>query len=523
MSKKIIIPIALSTSILATLLPVSSVNAAADDVAPKTQKSLTNNINLKVNSAADVKRTLQSLPKEKYAIAKHADTYEIKETKTDNLGYTHYTLVPKVGKAVIENQQVKVHVNAQGKVVMVNGDINQEPIKPVNSTTLTKDEAIAKAFEAAGVASVNVRNFDNSDVVNKVELHIDPSTKKYVYDINLLYSVPEIANWHIQIDAQTGNVVGKQNRLRTAITNYQSRGLGYNGTYRPIGVAYDGHEYGLADYSGPVQFEAHTAMNTTTQTTMIVDTDRIFRKQDQKAGVDANYYAKKVYEYYKNVHGRNSYDDKGSKIVSIVHYDVDYNNAAWATKFMIYGDGDGVKFAPLSGALDIIGHELTHAVTENSAQLEYHKQPGAIDEHISDAFAFFMDPTDWDIAEDVYTPGKANDGGLRSLKDPDQGGTLDMRPEHMDDYWDLPDTEDMDWGGVHINAHILNVALYNLIDIQKMDVKKAEKIYYRAQQNYLTPLSQFPDAKAALKRAALDLYSQTEATQIDNAWRSVGL
>ena len=89
----------------------------------------------------------------------------------------------------------------------------------------------------------------------------------------------------------------------------------------------------------------------------------------QAAAVDAHYNAGVTYDYYYNTFDRNSYDDNGGSLNSSVHYDRNYNNAFWDGTQMVYGDGDGVTFSPLSGALDVVAHELTHAVTERTANL----------------------------------------------------------------------------------------------------------------------------------------------------------
>ncbi|MFH4082172.1 peptidase M4 family protein, partial [Acinetobacter baumannii] len=85
------------------------------------------------------------------------------------------------------------------------------------------------------------------------------------------------------------------------------------------------------------------------------------------AAVDAHVNAGKVYDYYKKTFNRNSFDDKGAKLISTVHVGESWNNAAWNGVQMMYGDGDGKTFIPLSAGLDVIGHELTHAVTEHTA------------------------------------------------------------------------------------------------------------------------------------------------------------
>ncbi len=102
-----------------------------------------------------------------------------------------------------------------------------------------------------------------------------------------------------------------------------------------------------------------------------VDADGSLNETYDGPAVDAHYYAGKVYDFYKKTFNRNSFDNHGASINSTVHYGSNYNNAFWDGNQMVYGDGDGEIFIPLSGGLDVIGHEITHAVTDYTAGLIY--------------------------------------------------------------------------------------------------------------------------------------------------------
>lgn len=96
-----------------------------------------------------------------------------------------------------------------------------------------------------------------------------------------------------------------------------------------------------------------------------------------------------MYNYYKNKFGRESYNNQGSPIISIVHannigFD-NRNNAAWTGDKMVYGDGDGYTFRALSAAKEVVAHELTHGVTQSTANLQYYGQSGALNEMHIDA------------------------------------------------------------------------------------------------------------------------------------------
>ena len=111
----------------------------------------------------------------------------------------------------------------------------------------------------------------------------------------------------------------------------------------------------------------------TTPGTLWLDADNVLNAAFDAPAVDAHAYAAQTFDYYKNVHSRNSYDGNGAQLISTVHYGRNYNNAFWSGSQMVYGDGDGSTFIPLSGALDVIAHELTHAVTDTTADLSLSK------------------------------------------------------------------------------------------------------------------------------------------------------
>ncbi|MFC9441536.1 MULTISPECIES: M4 family metallopeptidase [unclassified Brevibacterium] len=173
------------------------------------------------------------------------------------------------------------------------------------------------------------------------------------------------------------------------------------------------------------------------------------------------------YALFSEAFGRDSLDDNGMPLIASVHYGQDYDNAFWDGRLLVFGDGDGEVFTSFTGSLSIIGHELSHGVITNTADLEYFDQPGALNEHISDVFGALTEQhaagqsaedATWLIGAGIFTEavtGKA----LRSMLEPGTAyddGVLgkDPQPAHMDDFV----TTESDNGGVHLNAGIPNRA-----------------------------------------------------------------
>lgn len=242
-----------------------------------------------------------------------------------------------------------------------------------------------------------------------------------------------------------------------------------------------------------------------------------------------------TYDLYFEVFKRNSIDDQGMRLDSTVHYSKKYNNAFWNGSQMVYGDGDGDLFDRFTKSIDVIGHELTHGVTEFTAALEYRNQPGALNESMSDVFGSLVkqrslnqkaEEADWLIGEGLFTP-KVKGVALRSMKAP---GTAyddpvlgkDPQPAHMDDLY----TGTRDNGGVHINSGIPNHAFYlTAIKLGGFAWEKAGLIWYTALTTRLKPKSSFKDVAEFTVAIAGELYGEESEEQIAvrDAWAQVGV
>src|SRR4051794_20895039 len=216
------------------------------------------------------------------------------------------------------------------------------------------------------------------------------------------------------------------------------------------------------------------------------------------ADVDAAYNnTGAVYDYYKSTFNRDSYDNAGAALLSFVHYGVNYQNAFWDGYEMVYGDGFAVN--------DVTGHELTHAVTERTAGLEYVDQSGALNESLSDMAGWDVDPGDSLMGEDLPI------GAIRDMRNPGAYGQPATASQYV--------CTGSDNGGVHTNSGIPNKVYANLVDSLGRGV--AAKVRYRAQTTYLTPQATFADARAAFVSAAPDVGAS--ATTVASAWQAQGV
>jgi Zn-dependent metalloprotease len=242
-----------------------------------------------------------------------------------------------------------------------------------------------------------------------------------------------------------------------------------------------------------------------------------------------------TFDFYWEVFRRDSIDDAGLPLLSTVHYGLEYDNAFWDGSQMIFGDGDGEVFNRFTIALEVIGHELTHGVTEYMAGLQYEGQPGALNESVSDVFGSLVkqwvngetaDEADWLIGEGLLAPGI--DGvALRSMKAPgtayddERLGGKDPQPATMDDYVETSDDD----GGVHINSGIPNHAFYlAATEFGGSAWEQAGPIWFATLRDpELTSTSTFAEFATRTSANAETLFGADGRDVVTAAWEGVGI
>jgi Zn-dependent metalloprotease len=242
-----------------------------------------------------------------------------------------------------------------------------------------------------------------------------------------------------------------------------------------------------------------------------------------------------TFETYLKVYGRHSIDGAGLPLNASVHYLKDYDNAFWNGEQMVFGDGDGRLFTDFTVSVDVIGHELTHGVTQYSANLDYFGQSGALNESVSDVFGSLIkqyalgqsaEQADWLIGAGLLAPG-VQGRALRSMKEPgtaydDPQLGKDPQPASMAGYVQTS----QDNGGVHINSGIPNRAFYLVAAALGGNAwEEAGRIWYDTLTGgSLATHAQFADFAAATLTAAKARYGEgPQQDAVLKAWTQVGV
>ncbi len=353
------------------------------------------------------------------------------------------------------------------------------------------------------------------------------------------------------VDASTGKVVRTEQQIETVDGSGQSL---YGGTV-PLQLTLSGSTYQLKD---PTRGNTYTTDMANAQDSTLCQlfgsgckTGTLFTSPDssfgngttsnrESAAVDAQYGTNETWDYYNNVHGRNGIFGNGTGSYNRVHYGKNYVNAFWDGTKMTYGDGDGTSYGPLT-SLDVAGHEMSHGVTENSANLTYSGESGGLNESTSDIFGtsveFYAnnanDPGDYLIGEEFDL---AKHQGFRRMDKPSSDGS-------SADCWSATvgqlDVHYSSGVGNHFfyllsegsGAKTLNGVSYNSPTcngapaVTGIGHDAAAKIWYRALTVYMTSSTDYHGARTASLNAAKDLYGagSTQYNAVNAAWAGVNV
>lgn len=485
----------------------------------------------------------------------------LNHSEKDNLGFEHFRYQQTYSGIPVELAIYVVHVN-NGIVSSQNGKwIKDFPAALVSSPSLNKTAALRKATGFVGAKvykwqlpseeaflkreqnNPNVSFYPKGELVYySGEEDLVPSLLRLAYKFDIYANNP-LSRQYVFVDAVNGKILGKRelihstNATGTAVT-------AYSGT-QTITTDFTGSTYRLRETGRGNGINTYNMKNAGTNYGAAVDfTDadntwnNVNANKDQYA-TDGHWGTEKTWDYYFTKFNRNSVDNAGFALNSYVHTNLvafgypNNINAFWDGSRMTYGDGGtsgSITYTPLT-AMDICGHEVTHGVTERTSNLNYSNQSGALNEGFSDIFGTAIEfyakgaNGNWQIGENI---GAA----FRSMSNPNQFSQPDT---YLGTYWY---TGTGDNGGVHTNSGVLNFWFYllsqggsgtndisNAYSVTAIGIDAAAAIAYRTNTVYLTPTSNYANARTYAIQSATDLYGAGSAQVISttNAWYAVGI
>lgn len=483
-------------------------------------------------------------------LRKNIDSYkEYKEIK-DEMGGIHKKYQQYYKDILVEGGEYIVH-SMNGIITSINGNV----IKDLNINVLP---AVSK-----NIASQNVIKFVNSQIIDSVENRINendvtlypPSfciTKDYFNSKNYCLAYIFLINTKIPkyrcliyLNSHSGKIARIKPLIwgvaGTADTRYSGQ--------RTIETQVYGDDYRLRDYSrgnGIITLNNHNSYIYGNATDFL-DNDNSwtaaeYHNSDKDDGaLDAHWAAGWTYDYFNNIHSRNSFDNNGQIVYQYVHFGGFYDTY-WDPndEVICLSDGDNVAY-DIFTSLDVVAHEFGHGVCQHTANLDYEYHSGALNEGFSDIWAACVEDYAnagkqiWLIGEDI----RLNAAAERSLENPNAyyqpdtyGGTY-----WFDTTGCIP-TVYNDYCGVHTNMSVLSHWFYLLSEggcstndnyddylVKGISINNASRIAYRTLTVYLTSTSGFADARYYAIQSAKNIFGNNsdDAVSTQNAWYAVGV
>jgi len=473
----------------------------------------------------------------------------------DNLGRCHLYFSQTYQNIPVWPAELTVHLDPDGNVDLMTGAYIPTPKNVVTTPSIS--------FEQAAQYAINTVTDSETANISKKELIVYgplDQMPRLAWKINVNISLSSI--WLVIIDAHNGKTLSAINQVKNA--KVTGSGLDLQGNFRSVNLWEINSSYYMIDASKKMFIPEFNPNNPLSIQGGIIVYDGNFQTENPASpeelktlftsffselsnvvntsipssccnildSVNASFALSETFDYFLERHGRNSFDEKGGTIRVVL--DAEYNNASWFDFFgndlsFIFLGGTPVYFAT---ALDVVAHEFTHGVINNSANFISLKQSGAISEAFSDIFGEMVEArtaggTDWVTGNDSLGREILNDDQpIRNMRNPSSLTDREGHPfpSRMSEYNNLSIANDS--GGIHLNSTIISHAYYLLAEglPEAIGILDAEKIFYRSlTSGMLHKQSQFIDVRRSAIRSAKELFGNNsiKAAKVAEAFNAV--
>jgi Zn-dependent metalloprotease len=411
--------------------------------------------------------------------------------------------------------QVVTNVAKDGRLTAMTGAYVPTPEGLVLNATVASSEAVRVAWAHIGLLPPTAR----PEPVLKIYAE-NGTAKELAYEVMVEGGMRDS---QVFVSAISGKVLKSISKICTGAVSGSGVGI-VSSTPLPLNLWQSGATFYAKDttkpmYNSATGFGVIRVYNNNNQGPAAGSAPSMSASQytySDSEAVSALYNLGLTYDFYKNEFNRNSYDNNGADMIGIVRYTqqagIPMLNATWNGSFMAFGNAD--KFA---GALDVVAHEMTHAVVQKTAELVYENQSGALNESLADIMG---EGAEWKAAglSDWKLGSVLGPGMQRDMIVPEACG----QPSKMSSF--LRTTNDH--GGVHTNSGIPNHAFYLLVEGLPgggIGRSKAHQIFYRTLTTKLSKNSDFQDLRAGAVLSANELYGSgsVESQKVKAAFDAV--
>lgn len=508
-----------------------------------------------------LKEDIQFIPNNFFAENKQAfglkqdDNMILVKTETDDLGFTHYRYQHTYKEIKVEGCEYILHTQ-NNQVISANGklacNLNFDVTPSISENTalsvaLSSINATKYGWDVKRNDTTYWSNYPQGELIlARIKNNKDFSENNYklAYKFIIMGIEPFYSSHVVYVDAKSSEVIKKQSLLK----DYQCNCC--NGTAQTL---YNGQQTIVTRHRGVPLFNyllkdncRGDGIQTYLAGSNLTDGDNNWSAISERPATSAHWAAEMTYDFYNNTYGRNSFDGNGKMIEVYTDETFGFSfpglNAQWDSQGqrLRFGNGHaGIANALVS--LDVVGHEFTHAVTENEANFIYEGESGALDESFCDIFGIMVEhyagTGDYEIGEEfiITTDPTWLDILRRSMSNPNNFNDPDT---YEGNFWIDPNDIGNDFGGVHTNSGVQNFWFFLLSEggngtndngdayaVQGIGRNNAASISYRNLTFYLTSSSDYADAKNGSIFSAMDLFGNcsNEVLQTVNAWNAVGV
>ncbi|HTE49447.1 MAG TPA: M4 family metallopeptidase [Kofleriaceae bacterium] len=453
------------------------------------------------------------------------DDFEVRQVHQGSGQQLHVRMRQVHNGLPVWGSGIVVHASADNRFLGMSGTLVKglKVVAPTASISAQNAVAVGKSAYSAGLGKSAVAGLAYSRETTELVAYPGKQSTRAAWHVVFFTELQagiKPGLWNYFVDAATGDILYQFNGIDSLD---QASGPGGNPKVSRQWVDQLDVEPSGGQFAMNTARLVTTNMNGGTSGTGTIVTGPLNPIGDAPIN-DAHGFAEQTLNMMQEWYGHNSIDDNGFQILSRVHYSVNYENAFWDGQQMTYGDGASLFF-PLSGDIDVVGHEINHGFTTFHSNLIYASQSGGMNESFSDIAGtiteFFNegDAADFDLGRDIFQ----QDAALRFMCDPTaDGASID----NIADYFEGLD--------VHFSSGIMNKAFCRTAKrlasgdpdgvATQASVRRAGEAWYEANASFWTEGSTFDQGCQGVVAAATALgFSADELAAIDQSWEDVGI
>lgn len=459
---------------------------------------------------------------------------------TNDFGSVFYRLRPTVNGLRVLGSELVLATDSTGTVTSLNS--NYDPaIATVNTVPIGTVDRVSKVIELIKTDLLSDLGGAPSAATRDAffaTLQYDPELVIYHEDLN---HAPQLA-WRVDVTSaadsifpsigtryiiaangtKPGTIISEFSTAQHALAPVRSSGTDQLGKLRTVTAANTGSSIVLTDIARNITTYATRYQSAWSGLPSIPGQVVGYTTSWLRSAVSAQANMARVFDYYADVLGRDSFDDNGAAISMSIDYNPSgasasgWRNAAWTGTVMVFGDAGNTQ-----AALDLVAHEYTHAVIQYINGLAYLGESGAMNESYADIMGAVIESKTgtarWLFAEDA-----AGDP-YRNMEDPSDY----RQPEHYGGRYVDPcgcnANDDFDY--VHSNSGIMNFAAYKMMEATKNQLSGEQwaRVFYDSLYR-LPSTAKFVDARyAIIASARSEGFSTAQIETIKAAFDSVGI